>query len=28
MTNNFLCKVKDVRPKLERLIYLISEISE
>jgi D-alanyl-D-alanine carboxypeptidase/D-alanyl-D-alanine-endopeptidase (penicillin-binding protein 4) len=26
MTNNFLCKTKDLRPKIERLIYLISEL--
>ncbi|MDR0725408.1 MAG: D-alanyl-D-alanine carboxypeptidase/D-alanyl-D-alanine-endopeptidase [Prevotellaceae bacterium] len=26
MTNNFLCKTKELRPKLERLVYLISEL--
>jgi D-alanyl-D-alanine carboxypeptidase/D-alanyl-D-alanine-endopeptidase (penicillin-binding protein 4) len=25
MTNNFLCKAKELRPKLEQLVYLISE---
>jgi D-alanyl-D-alanine carboxypeptidase/D-alanyl-D-alanine-endopeptidase (penicillin-binding protein 4) len=27
MTNNFTCKTKDIRPKLERLVFLISEIN-
>jgi D-alanyl-D-alanine carboxypeptidase len=26
MTNNFICKTKDLRPKLEKLIYLITEL--
>jgi D-alanyl-D-alanine carboxypeptidase len=26
MTNNFLCKTKVLRPKLERLVFLISEL--
>jgi D-alanyl-D-alanine carboxypeptidase/D-alanyl-D-alanine-endopeptidase (penicillin-binding protein 4) len=26
MTNNFTCKTKDIKPKLERLVYLISEM--
>jgi D-alanyl-D-alanine carboxypeptidase/D-alanyl-D-alanine-endopeptidase (penicillin-binding protein 4) len=26
MTNNFICKTKDLRPKLEKLVYLISEL--
>jgi D-alanyl-D-alanine carboxypeptidase/D-alanyl-D-alanine-endopeptidase (penicillin-binding protein 4) len=26
MTNNFLCKTKDIRSKLEQLVYLISEL--
>jgi D-alanyl-D-alanine carboxypeptidase/D-alanyl-D-alanine-endopeptidase (penicillin-binding protein 4) len=26
MTNNFLCKTKDLKPKLERLVFLISEL--
>jgi D-alanyl-D-alanine carboxypeptidase/D-alanyl-D-alanine-endopeptidase (penicillin-binding protein 4) len=26
MTNNFTCKIKDIRPKLERLVYLMSEL--
>jgi D-alanyl-D-alanine carboxypeptidase/D-alanyl-D-alanine-endopeptidase (penicillin-binding protein 4) len=26
MTNNFLCKTKDLRPKLEQIVYLISEL--
>ncbi|MDR1594390.1 MAG: D-alanyl-D-alanine carboxypeptidase/D-alanyl-D-alanine-endopeptidase [Prevotellaceae bacterium] len=26
MTNNFTCKTKDIRPKLERLVFLISEL--
>ncbi|MDR2383796.1 MAG: D-alanyl-D-alanine carboxypeptidase/D-alanyl-D-alanine-endopeptidase [Prevotellaceae bacterium] len=26
MTNNFLCKTKELRPKLERLVYLMSEL--
>jgi D-alanyl-D-alanine carboxypeptidase/D-alanyl-D-alanine-endopeptidase (penicillin-binding protein 4) len=26
MTNNFICKTKDLRPQLEQLVYLISEL--